>query len=490
MPNRAIALIAAAAVLAGAAPKPHHAARKPVGKQVLPIALILNGDRLAVNPAPINYHGRLLVPVRRILTALGLDFDRRGSTVVTHVGAQTVAVTGGIEIENTLYAPLRFFTEALKAQAVFNRQTNSVEILSTLVGQSGDGSDGSGMSGTLTAIDTNSDPSTLTITHNASVRTLNIRTDAGVIVQDVNTGTSNAGTLQDVHVGDYAELHLDRGGAVKQVVDAYGSRSGKVAGYGAGSIVLDDGHVIVPDRATTITLNGQPATIDKIAVGDSVMVRYNIDSSETREIVATRPSTGLPRPQSGPSISSISFDPQHALKAGDVMYVTLSGTPGAGVAHYDIGPYVRNVGLHETSAGVYTGTYTVKRNENFSEAPLFGHLTVDGTDAPVTESSATLSVATEAPGIVESAPDNGDTVNNVRPAIYATFVAGTVPLNLSSERILVNGHDVTSSSVRSPRFIEYIPGVDIAAGTVRVTVEAADAAGNRASKSWAFTVKP
>ncbi|HET7814339.1 MAG TPA: hypothetical protein VFL13_08180 [Candidatus Baltobacteraceae bacterium] len=490
MPNRAIAVLAAAALLLGAAPKKHATAHKSVGKQVLPIALILNGSRLSVNPAPINYRGRLLVPVRRILTSLGLDFDRQGSTVVTHVGAETIAVTGGIEIKNTLYAPLRFFTEALKAQAVFNRQTNSVEILSTLVGQTGDGNEGGGMSGTLTAIDTNSDPQTVTISHNASVRTLSIRTNVNVIVQDVNTGTSNPGTLQDVHVGDYAEVHFDRGGSVKQIVDAYGSRTGKVAGYGAGSIVLDDGHVIVPSRATTITLNGATATIDKIAVGDSVMVRYNIDSSETREIIATRPSAGLPRPQSGPAISSIAFSPQHPLKAGDVMDVTLNGTAGGGVAHYDIGPYVRNVGLHESSPGVYTGSYTVKRNENFADAPLFGHLTVDGTDAPVTESSATLSVATEPPGIVDSAPDNGDTVNNVRPAVYATFVAGTVPVNVSSERILINGHDVTSSSVRSARFIEYIPGVDIPAGPVRVSIEIADQAGNRAVKTWAFTVKP
>ncbi len=493
MIRRITAALLCVALLGGAARKPHHVVKRHVGKQVQPIALVLNGTRLSFNPPPVNYQGRLLVPVRRILTALGLDFDKQGSHVVTHIGADTVEVTDAVELHGALYAPLRFFSQALGAQAVFNRQTNSVEMISTLVGRSGNGivehDGGVQESGTIAAIDANSTPQTLTLTYNASVRTLQVRSDAAVIVQDVNAGTSNAGALADIHVGDYAEVHLDRAGAVKQVVDAYGSRTGRVAGSGGGTIVLGDGHVIVPSRSTTISLNGSAATLDAIRVGDEVMVRYNIDSSEVREVIATRPSLGTPAPAGAVAIASIAFSPTRALKQGDTLQVTMNGTPGGGVAHYDIGPYIMNQGMRETQPGTYEGTYIVRRGVNFADAPVLGHLQVHGVDAAPAESTRTLSISTEPPGIADVAPDNGDTVNNTRPGIFATFVPGTVDVSVSSERIIVNGHDVTSASVRSPGFIEYLPGIDLS-GTVRVTVQVEDGAGNRAQKTWAFFIKP
>jgi hypothetical protein len=252
-------------------------------------------------------------------------------------------------------------------------------------------------------------------------------------------------------------------------------------------LVLDDGHVIAPSRETTITLNGSNATVDQIQVGDDVMVRYNIDSSEPRQIIATRKSAGVAPAQGPVVISSIDIEPARPLRQGQKLYVTMRGTPG-GLAGFDIGPYVRNQQLTESSTGVYTGSYTIPRGVNFARAPIFGHLNVRGSDAPQAESSATVTVATEPPSIIDFAPDNGATVNSTRPAIYATFSSGTVPVNASSERLEVNGHDVTSSSTRTARFIHYTPGVDFAQGPVHVTVSVSDAAGNTVKKSWTFYV--
>lgn len=492
--------------LAAAAP---HAAPKKIGKQVLPIALVLNGSKLAVNPAPVFYKYHLLVPVRRVLSALGLAFDKEGRSVRTYAGAKTITLLIGsqiaqvderavsldappVEIKNTLYAPLRFFTDALGAQAVFDRQTNSVEIISTLVGRTGNGivdvDGGVEEMGTVSAIDLNSDPNTLTLTYSGSVRTLPIDPSTTVIVQDVNTGTSNSADLSDVHVGDYAQVSLDKLGRIKHVVDAYGSRTGTVAAAGSGQVILDDGHVIVPDRATTITLNGSTVTIDQIEVGDDLMVRYNIDSSEVRQIIATRKAAGTPPPPSTVSIGSIDLTPAKALRAGDTLSVAMHGTPG-GLAGYDIGPYITDLTLTESQPGVYTGTYEIRRGQNFASAPVFGHLNVRGTDAPPAESQTTVSVSTEAPGVTDFAPDSGSSVNSSRPSIYATFIPGTVPVNSSSERLVVNGHDVTSSSMRTERFIDYSPGIDYSDGPMHVSVSVADEAGNVATKSWTFYIK-
>lgn len=507
MSKRVVASLLGIVLLLGAA---HPSAHRAVGKRVLPIALVLNGTRLAVNPPPVFYKYHLLVPVRRILSALGLTFEKSGPYVRTYAGPKTIALLVGskiaqvdnqpvvmeaapVEIKNVLYAPLRFFTQALQAQAVYNRQTNSVEIVSTLVGRSGTGivnnvNGGVQMLGTLTRVDLDSDPPTVTLAHNASVRTVPVTSDVAVIVQDVNAGTSNSGDLAQLRTGDYAHVYLTRQGAAKRIVDAFGSRTGKIAAIASGQIVLGDGHVIVPSRATVITLNGANASVDTLAVGDDLMVRYNIDSSEPLQILATRKSSGTPAPATAVTITGIDVPPPHVLRAGQNLAVTLRGTPG-GLAGFDIGPYVTNLPLTEQQPGVYTGSYTVRRGENFADAPILGHLNVRGADAPQAVSQTTVSVSTQPPGIVDYAPEDGAVVNNSRPSIYARFAAGTVEVNPSAARIEINGHDVTSGAVRTNRFIHYTPGIDYPDGAMHVTVRVSDMAGNTDTKSWTFFIR-
>jgi len=481
-------------------------AQKHPGKTIRPIAVILNGMHLAVNPGPQFYRYQLLVPVRRIIEALGLQFQRAGRNVTTYVGAKQITLTIGstralvdgdpvyldaapVEIGNTLYAPLRFFTAALDAQANFDRQTNSVEIVSSLIGRSAPGTTGAGAKtrGTVTAVDLDSSPATITLTYNASIRTLPIDSAAQVVVQDVNTGTSNSGELSDIAVGDWAEVMLDKGGHVKHVVDAYGSHTGTIAAAASGVIVLGDGHVISPSRATEITLNGAAVTIDRLQVGDAVSVRYNIDTSEPRQIIATR--KGVVSATPGPvAIEALTVSPPRPLRKNDTLYVIMHATPG-GVASYDLGPYVIGLPLRESAPGTYSGSYKVGAGVNFADAPVFGHLSVRG-GAPATwESPVLVSISTEPPGINDFAPGNGVTVNNSRPSIYATFVTGVVPVNASSAKIEVNGHDVTSSATRSDRFIDYMPQVDYGNGPVRVIVRVSDEAGNTSTKSWTFYIK-
>lgn len=468
---------------------------------------MLNGTRLAVNPPPRFYRYHLLVPVRRIVEALGLQFQKSGRDVTTYVGAKKITLTIGsarasvdgepveldaapVEIGNALFAPLRFFTAALDAQASFNRQTNSVDIVSSLIGRSGSVTSTSGTEtrGTVTALDLDSSPPTVTVTNNASVRTLTIDPAAQVIVQDVNSGTSNSGELSDIHPGDWAQLQLDRNSRVKHIVAAYGSNTGVVAAAASGVIVLDDGHVIAPNRATVITLNGETVTIDRLAINDVVTVRYNIDTSEPRQIIATRKVALAPSAAGSVAISRIDVSPAKALRRGETLYVTMTGSP-QGLASYDLGPYVTNLTMRETSPGQYSGFYKVPAGVNFADAPVFGHLRVRGTDAPEGESSALISISTEPPGVNDFAPANGATVNSSRPSIYATFAAGVVPVNPSSATISVNGHDVTSASTRTSRFIDYMPEVDYRNGPVRVVVHVSDEAGNTATKTWTFFIK-
>jgi hypothetical protein len=503
-------------LLLGAAPAPHG---KPAVRRKLPpldasIAIAINGDVLPPDPAPRivgKGGGRLVVPVVRIYAALGIAVNRRGSTItasapgktiVVRIGSSTALIDGrpvtmespALTIDGATYVPLRFVAEALGAQATFNARANRVEVVSSLVGRNPAleqraAGGAAQIVGTVTAVDLNSAPQSITVARGASVRTIAITSDATIELQDVVARTSTPGTIADIHVGDAVSAFVLRDGRVASVVLRYASRNGTIAAVSSSQFVLNTGFVISPDPATTITLNAQPATFADLKVGDAVVVRLNPDTNEKRQILVSRAVAGTPEPSGPAAIASFTIDASHALRAGDAFDVVLRGTPG-GRATFDIGTYLTGLPLIEREPGVYTARYTVPADVNFGLTSVYGHLTAGGADAPRAEAPALLAVSNTPPQITDIAPLNGQSVNNDRPSIYATFRTPTgVGVNTASATLKVNGLDVTPSATRTDQFIIYSPGVALPDGTVNVRVEVADQAGNVQSRSWSFTIR-
>lgn len=475
-----------------------------------PIAIVINGVRLPVEPPPILYHGELFVPVRRTIEALGLQFIQNGKHIQTQVGAKSVQLTLGsrealvdgqpleldaapIEVKYVTYVPLRFFTDVLGASAAFDRAQHTVNIVAQLVGVSANGLLVAHTSverfGTVTALDLDSSPPTVTLEYNAEVHTVPIGSNAIVEMHDVAANVTVPGELGDVRPGDFTRIYMTRQGHVERVEDAFGSYTGRIAAATASEFVLTDGHVIAPDRTTEIVLDGRTASLADLQVGDLVTVRYNVVSNEVRTILVSR--TEAPEsPQPGaPAISSIALDASRPLRPGDVVTVTMHGTPG-GAATFDIGSYVTSIAMAPSESGVYTGTYTIPQGANFSDVPIIGHLRVGNANAPDATAPQQLSASSTPPGVTDFAPDEGAVVNTASPAIYATFSSDAVPVNPSSITLWVDGRDVTSESVRTAAFIQYLPQYNYRSGPVRVTVRVADLAGNTTTRSWTFTIRP
>lgn len=501
--TRALALVLTAALIGAAPPK------KPAPKPPSVISIVINNTKLPLEPPPRFQNGQLFVPVRRTIEALGLQFNRAGSTIWTDIGANHVSLTVGskvahngpstlelgaapMEVKNVLYAPLRFFTDVLGAQATYDRATKTVSIDAELMGRSNTGIVQHGNRierfGTATAVDVNSDPPTITLAINGTVKTVPISRNAYVEMHDVDANVKDPGELGDVRPGDFVRLYMDSAGHTSRIEDAFGSYYDVVAAATGDRFVLRDGHVIVPSRTTQVSINGQPAQISDVRVSDMASVRYNVESNEVRSILISRKIASTGVAAAGPAISSVDLDADHALKAGESITVTVRGTPG-GAATFDIGPYVTNVSMAERAPGVYTASYSLPRSANFTDVPIIAHLRVAGRDAPDQQSSRTLSVAGSAPGIRDFAPDQGAVVNTSHPAIYATFASEAVGINPSSIVLWVNGRDVTANSVRTDRYIQYMPSYTYPSGTVRVTVRVADRAGNTTTKSWSFSIK-
>jgi len=497
---------------------PAAAAPKKTESPAHSIAITVNGEELARDPAPRYVRFRLMVPVVRIYNALGIAVSRDGDSIVAaapsktitlHIGSRratvdnrTVMMEGpALEIDGATFVPLRFVGESLGAQVNFNKDTARVDIISSLVGRTPSLSQNSGGSdqvfGTVSAVDLNSAPESITVARSGSARTVSINSDAKIVVQDVITKTNALGTLNDIHVGDAVSVYFAKDGRVDQLIDRFASRTGTVAAVSPSAVVLQNGFVVTPDRSTEVTLNGASAAVGDLKVGDSLVIRSNPDTGEKRQIIASRAIVPTAQPSGATTgasaapivITAFVVAAKAAMHAGDTFDVTLKGTPG-GRASFDIGTYISAIPMHEDPPGTYTARYTVPAGINFGGTPLYGHLGLNGTDAPRAQSAAFIAVSNTLPSITDVAPPNGQTVNNSKPSIYATFGSPTdVGINASAVTINVNGLDVTASATRTATFITYSPSVAFADGVVNVRVTVFDNAGNKQDRTWSFTVR-
>jgi hypothetical protein len=502
----AVACVAACAVRAGAAPAP-----KKEDTEVQPIAIVVNGEELARDPAPRVSGYRVLVPVVRIYSALGITVAREGNTLIASAPSKRIALTIGsrrasvdnrvvmldtpvVEIDGATYVPLRFVADSLGAQVSWEKAGRRVEVVSSIIGRTpGLEQHTAGGStqvvGTVSAIDLNSAPESVTVRYAQSVRTIAITSDARIAVQDVATRTTTPASLRDVHVGDAVSVVLRADGRVDQVLDQYSSRAGTIAAVSASAFVLQSGYVVTPDKSTDITLNGEPGAIGDLKVGDAVTVRLNPVTGEKRQIIATRVVPSTPAPAGAARIEDFAISAKGPLRANDAFTVTMHGTPG-GHATFDIGTYVTGLPIPETAPGTYMTKYTVPDGINFNRTSVYGHLIVGSSDAPRAEAAQLVAVSTTKPQIVNIAPPGGQTVNNNKPSIYATYQTPTdVGINPSAVRIEVNGLDVTAASTRTEQFITYSPGAPLPDGVVNVRVTVADNAGNAQTRAWSFIVR-
>jgi hypothetical protein len=508
-------LVPASAHALAAAPATPKKAETPVR----PIAITINGEELARDPAPRFVGYRLMVPVVRIYNALGIAVSRDGDAIVAaapsktitlHIGSSRATVDNrvvmmdgpAVEIAGATFVPLRFVGESLGAQVNFNQDAARVDIISSLVGRTPSltrsslgGSDQ--VIGTVSAVDLNSAPESITVTRSGSVRTVSINSDAKIVVQDVITKTNANGTLNDIHVGDAVSVYFAKDGRVDQLVDRFASRAGTVAAVSPSAVVLQNGFVVTPDRSTEVTLNGVQAAVGDLKVGDSVVIRSNPDTGEKRQIIVSRVVVPTAQPSSDSSaagavpvvITSFAVAAKAAMKSGDAFDVTLKGTPG-GRAAFDIGTYISAIPMREDTPGTYTAHYTVPPGINFGQTALLGHLSLNGTDARRAQSAMYIAVSNTPPSITDVAPPSGQTVNNSKPSIYATYGSPTdIGINASAVTINVNGLDVTASATRTATFITYSPSVAFPDGVVNIKVTVFDNAGNKQDRNWSFTVR-
>jgi len=257
------------------------------------------------------------------------------------------------------------------------------------------------------------------------------------------------------------------------------------------------GSTMVPLRFVGETLGADvrwdgPARTVLITTADG---RSGTDRATHEAVTASRPNTGPePTTERAFDIRSVTHNhPSGWLRAGQVLDVTVRGTPG-GAASFRIPGVTDMIPMREMSPGVYEGSWTVPADKplNLSDAAVIASLKDphgNGASAPLVQSGDLLRIGTVPPTIADLNPAPGTAVSKPQPLISATFSGhGGSAVAPDRLRILMDGRDVTSEATVTGQFFTYTPKQPLPGGKHTTEVWAYDQAGNEAHQKWDFEV--
>ncbi|MES2632394.1 MAG: hypothetical protein V4669_05445 [Pseudomonadota bacterium] len=185
-------------------------------------------------------------------------------------------------------------------------------------------------------------------------------------------------------------------------------------------------------------------------------------------------------------IERFAVTPVTRLEPGAELIFSLTGMPGAR-AEFDIPGVVQNVAMREVRPGVYEGSYTIRRMDNFAPSrPVVATLRIG--DRVVTQALTQPLIADARPPVIRhTAPRDGEAIIGRGASITGTFDdAGGVGVDPRSVRIVVSGRNVTAQSEITPQHFTY--RADLPPGRHSVEVTASDLGGNTVRRAWDFEV--
>jgi len=131
-------------------------------------------------------------------------------------------------------------------------------------------------------------PNSLSLLTNNRVTVLSIAPTTEIVLDDETTALHYRGALAMIRVGDAVTVTQGFDGALLRLEDHYRTEHGTIVVATPTWIALDSGTMLPLVRSTTVTINGEVATIGALRPGDTVAVRVNPQTNESTEIVARR----------------------------------------------------------------------------------------------------------------------------------------------------------------------------------------------------------
>ena len=210
-----------------------------------------------------------------------------------------------------------------------------------------------------------------------------------------------------------------------------------------------------------------------------------------RLVTGSQPVPAQPQTPNAPvSIERFTAEQIERYEPGTELKFTMTGTPG-GKGFFTIENIVTNRRMDEVRPGVYEGTYTIRRQDNFTPAlRVSSTLQANGQTARE-QLDQRLVNDNEPPSVSSVSPkDNERVPYSTNLTVSGTFddARGT-GVDPKSVKILFDGRDVTAQSTITSQNFSYRPP-NLAPGNHTVDVRARDQAGNASRTTWSFVTGP
>jgi hypothetical protein len=493
-------------------------------------SVVINGVRLATTRKPVTVGGTMLLPMRDVFEALHAQVNwfaagkrvvgvRGETTIELRVGRTTALVNGRPAalavaprlIGGSVYVPLRFPSEAFGGSVTWWAATRTAWITIPPPGQPTTASQppqpprpapppqppptprpsqppvAAPTSVEGTVVQVIADPRSLVMavsgTGLAQAVTLGPNT---TLTRHVPGQPARAAQLTEAAPGDYAVATIAPDGVAQTVDLTYGEAEGMLAGVSDNNLMLKD-NTVYPISPGIVVLDqaGRKVALWDVPANAPIKLRYQPRTRmvfEVRLLKVTPP----PPPPGKPSIMLIGLlNDDAVLKAGDVLKVQLQGSAG-GAATATLGEVFRDLPLAEVEPGLYHGEFTIRANTNERHLPLVGNLVVNGLPAAAAATTTRVTIDTNPPRIKDVSPIEYGFVSSGDAVIEADFDPGAgAPINPASATLSVNGARVRGSNVTADHLGYQAQDLQ---GLVRAEISVEDLAGNRATRSWTFTV--
>ena len=230
-----------------------------------------------------------------------------------------------------------------------------------------------------------------------------------------------------------------------------------------------------------------PANAAVIATLKQGKRRVAASLNERLVVGTTQPVPSQPPVTNAPvSIERFTADQIERYEPGTDLKFTLTGTP-RGRASFTIENIVTNRAMDEVRPGVYEGTYTIRRQDNFTPAlRVTSTLQANGQTArePLNQR---LVNDNEPPSVSNVSPKDNDSV----PYSSTLTITGSFDdargsgVDPKSVKIIFDGKDVTAQSTITSQNFSYRPA-NLAAGNHSVDIRARDQSGNASRTNWSF----
>ena len=294
-------------------------------------------------------------------------------------------------------------------------------------------------------------------------------------------------TFADLQPGDLLAMKRDAAGKLLNVLATYAVATGKVAGIANNKLLLQDGGLYsLQPQARAVDTDGKEVALTEVTVGKEVTLQYTPGAALVWLITVPAAPAPAFTPPKIVSVGPVNYG--KPLKAGDILTIQVSGTPGAAAVTARVGDILTNLPLTEQEPGRYLGNTTIGPNTNATDAPIFAVLRVGATQTAEVRSAQTVSIDTTPPRFDVLIPGQDAQLIDRNPTISASFSdPGGSGIDPAAVKLTLNGADVTKNAVVTAQGISY-KAQNLPLGLAQLRIDIADQAGNTAFAAWSVNI--